>query len=1078
MSAAPIVRITSFRLVQRSVTPFVQPLGGNMFKSARNELLLGSSAIAVFAAVGAASAQQLPPPSAGQPSPTVVPATPIPQITVTAPRRAPPRRAAVARPAPRPTAVTTAAPPAPPPPTPEQVQLQANQQVTQRTQTLDQRRDDVIMTKAGTSNYQLNAGDIQQIPQANAIQLSDLILQFPGVTQDSTSSGDFHIRNEHGNVQYRVNGILLPDGVSGFSQILESSFIGSMRLITGALPAQYGLHTAGIVDITTKTGPALAGGGGGVYGGSRQTISPYFEYGGVEGQTEYYATGRYLSTGLGLEPPTPTLNGIHDYSQQGRFFSYTSTLLDPSTRVVSIAGLGETRYQIPSNVGQALNAGGFNGPGGGPFSAFGITDFDSRNINQRQYEKNAYGVVAWQRSVDNVDAQLAYYSRYSDVHFVPDPVGDMLFNNVATDVFRSTFLNGISGDAAYRLNDAHTLRAGFYTQGEQTRIKTIATVEALDPTDPTGLTAIDAPFNITDGSNLFGWQLGAYVQDEWRLTNQLTFNYGVRFDQMFQYVDANQFSPRASFTYKPWWATVFHIGYMRTFTPPPQVLGRVFQAQLFDNTTAQAATVPPELAGQPGLIGQQANQPVRNIGSIEPERAHAVDAGIVQQLLPQCPTASPEPLTKAPPPVPASCPSLEVGANVYYKRAKDLLDDGQFGQAFVLTGFNFEKAENWGTELMARYRFGNFSVDTNWAFARQHGNTIASNQSLFGPDELNFIATHWTNTDHEQYVTGSGRVAYRWTETHTWWDGTVASATMIYGSGLRTGFANTDHLPAYGQVNLGLSHEFADWGWNRQPVTVRFDVVNVFDTVYQIRNGSGIGVFASQFGPRRGCYMGISQKLGAPDRGPDAAPANYTKAAAAPAYHWTGFYTGANFGGVFNSEDVTTPIGISATNPSGALGGLQFGYNYQFAPWLVGVEAELDWTSTQGKTNFIDPTAALSVTSDHNWYDTVDGRLGYVMGPLMLYAKGGAAWMNADYRLDVNSGVNGSAVINTTRTGWNVGTGLEYMLGSRWSAKLEYEHLDFGTNTLGFVTPFGNGLTFKTQIDEVKAGVNYHWGGT
>src|SRR5215470_18088015 len=423
-----------------------------MFTSVRSELPLGSLALALFAAVGAASAQQ-----AGQPSPTVVPpsATPIPQINVTAPRRT------AARP-PRPG--TTAAPK--PPPTLEQVQLQANQEVVQRTETLDQRRDGVIMTKAGTSNYQLNAEDIQQIPQANAIQLSDLILQFPGVYQDSQSSGDFHIRNEHANVQYRVNGILLPDGISGFSQILESSFIGSMRLITGALPAQYGLHTSGIIDITSKSGTALAGGTVGVYGGSRHNISPNFEYGGVEGQTEYYATGRYLSTGLGLEIPTPTLNGIHDYSQQGRLFAYTSTLLDPTSRLVTIAGFGETRYQIPSNVGQL--------PG---FSAFGINDFDSRNINQRQYEKNAYGVVAWQKSEGNLDAQLAYYSRYSDVHFVPDPVGDLLFNNVASDVFRSTYLNGISGDAAYRLNDAHTLRAGFYAQGEQTQIKTLESVE-------------------------------------------------------------------------------------------------------------------------------------------------------------------------------------------------------------------------------------------------------------------------------------------------------------------------------------------------------------------------------------------------------------------------------------------------------------------------------------------------------------------------------------------------------------------------------------------------------------------------
>ncbi len=1030
-----------------------------MFKSVRNELLLGGSVCALFAAVSAASAQQ-----AGQPSPTPTPgATTLPQINVTAPRRT------AAKPARRP-AGTTAAPAAPP--SPEQVRAQANQEVVQRTQNLDQRRDGVIMTKAGTSNYELNAGDIQQIPQANAIQLSDLVLQFPGVTQDSTSAGDFHIRNEHGNVQYRVNGILLPDGVSGFSQILESSFIGGMRLITGALPAQYGLHTSGIIDITTKSGDALSGGSVSLYGGSRQTISPSFEYGGVDGNTTYYTTGRYLSTGLGLESPTPGLNAIHDFSQQGRLFAYTSTLLDPTSRIVTITGFGETQYQIPANPGQSPNAGGFSGacpaPDGTTFpSAFGTCNFNSANINQRQYEKNAYGVLAWQKSEGDLDIQAAYYSRYSDLHFVPDPVGDLFFNNIASDVYRSSFLNGISGDAAYKLNDAHTLRGGFFAQGEQTQIKNINTVEPLDPT--TGA-AIDQPFNIADGSNLFGWQLGAYVQDEWRLTDKLLFNYGVRFDQMFQYVNANQFSPRVSFSYKPWWSTVFHVGYMRTFTPPPQVLGRVSQAQLFDNVNVPGISVP---------VSTTAGGAQPNVGSILPERAHVVDAGVVQQLLPQCPSAASGMSTKAPPPA-ANCPTLEVGGNVYYKRAQDLLDDGQFGQAFALTAFNYEKAENYGLELMARYRFGNFSADTNWAFARQHANTIASNQSLFGPDELAFIASNWINTDHEQYVTGSGRLAYKWTDTHSWLDGTTASATMIYGSGLRSGFANTDHLPAYGQVNLGLSHDFAGAGWNGQPLTVRFDVVNVADTIYEIRDGSGIGVFAPQFGPRRGYYMGISQKLGAPERGADRSPDVYTQAPAAPAYHWAGLYFGANFGGAFNREDATTPIGVSATNPSGVLGGVQFGYNYLLVPqWLVGLEGELGWTSGQGKANFVDPagTTALSVTSDHNWYDTVDARLGYVTGPLMLYAKGGAAWMNADYRLDVNSGIDGGTVTSANRSGWNVGAGMEYMLGSRWSAKLEYDHLDFGSDMLGFATPFGAGVSFKSAINEVKAGVNYHFDG-
>ena len=1018
-----------------------------------------------------------------KPAPQPSGGTVLPETRVAAPvqRRKPPTA---------PPQVVSTQPPAP---TQAQVEAQANRETVQRTENLDQRRDNVLLPKTGASTYELTQRDLENIPQGNAIQLSDLALQFPGVYQDSTSQGDFHIRNEHGNVQYRINGILLPDGVSGFSQILETSFISSMQLLTGALPAQYGLHTSGVIDITTKSGTALAGGSVGLYGGSRQTVSPSFEYGGVEGNTEYFVTGRYFGTGLGLENPISSLNAIHDHSEQGRFFAYTSTLLDPTTRIVTISGFGECRYQIPNNPGQPGNVGNFTGPGGSPYTAFGFPSFNSSTLNQNQYEKNAYNVIAWQKSEGNFDAQLAYYSRYSDLHFVPDPVGDLFENNVASDVFRSSFVNGVSGDFSYRLNDAHTLRSGFYTQGEQTQVATVNTVQPLDLADPSCAggppnacgVAIDTPFNIRDASNLFGWQLGAYVQDEWRLTQQLTLNYGLRFDQIFQYVDANQFSPRVSLTYKPWWATALHVGYMRTFTPPPQVLGRPIPTQIFDGTTAGAPIVTPEQAA--ALPGQVAGEPLRNVGSILPERAHVVDAGFVQQLLPQCPSTSDGTSAKAPVAA-ANCPTLELGGRVYYKWAKDLLDDGQFGQAYVLTAFNYASGENYGTELTLRFRYGGFSADTSWAYALQHATQVVSNQTLFSPDDLVYLQTHWIYTDHDQAVTGSGRVAYRWSDTHSWLDGTTASATFIYGSGLRatpTGFTcpNCDNLPSYWQFNTGLAHEFAN-GWNGLPYTVRFDVVNVADYVYQIRNGTGVGVFAPQYGPRRAYYMGISQKLGAPEKTAGVLPGSiYTKAptAAATAYYWAGPYVGANFGGAFSAgEHVLTPIGIGATNPSGVLGGLQFGYNYLVAPtWLVGIEAELDWTSAQGKSNFVDPagTASLSITSDHNWYDTLSGRFGYVMGPLMLFGKGGAAWMNADYLMQVNSGLDGSSLAGTTRIGWNVGAGLEYMLGSRWSAKLEYDHLEFGKNTLEFVNPFGNSVTFKTAVNEVKAGLNYHFDG-
>jgi opacity protein-like surface antigen len=457
------------------------------------------------------------------------------------------------------------------------------------------------------------------------------------------------------------------------------------------------------------------------------------------------------------------------------------------------------------------------------------------------------------------------------------------------------------------------------------------------------------------------------------------------------------------------------------------------------------------------------------------------DAGFVQQLLPQCPTVTGEMPTKAPVAA-ANCPSLELGGSIYYKTARDLLDDGQFGQAYVLTAFNYDKAYNYGAELKLRFRYGGFSADTSWAYGVQRAKAVVSNQTLFSPDDLVYIQNNYIHTDHEQLYTGSGRVAYRWTDTNSWLDATTVSATFIYGSGLRTSpdgvvCPNCDHLPSYWQVNTGISHEFAN-GWNGLPVTVRFDVVNVGDYIYQIRNGSGIGVFASQYGPRRGYYFGISQKIGGPEKTPGVLPSFYSKAPALIVYQWAGAYVGANFGGAFSSgEHVFTPIGTDRTNPAGALGGLQFGYNYLLAPaWLVGIEGELGWTSAQGKANFVDPagTASLSITSDYNWYDTVSGRVGYVMGPLMLYAKGGAAWMNADYRMDVNSGLDGVTLASTTRSGWIAGGGLEYMLGSHWSAKLEYDHLAFGSKTLNFVSPFGNSVTVESGVHQVKAGVNYH----
>jgi outer membrane receptor protein involved in Fe transport len=669
------------------------------------------------------------------------------------------------------------------------------------TQALDQARDN-LLTQIGTNSYSMSQQTLEALPEGTNAPVAKVLLQAPGVTQDSVASGQIHVRNEHANVQYRINGIILPDGVSGFSQVLDTAFIGNLSLITGALPAEYGLRTSGLVDIQTRSGAFNNGGSIGIYGGSRETVTPSFEYGGTSGQTQYFVTGRYFGSDEGIENPTSSVVPIHDNTEQGAFFGYVSTLLNPNTRLSWISGSTINQFQIPNTPDLP--------PPDPPFDPFGVTTFNSALLNERQFEQNYYDVIALQQKSANIDWQLAYYARYSDLHFTPDTLGDLFFNGVASDVQRQSFANGLQGDGSYRLNDLHTLRAGFVINAEQTEVGNDSLVMPDSGNIPVG---------VTESVSKLGWLLGVYLQDEWKLTDKLTLNFGVRFDQMFQFVDANQWSPRVSLNYKPFDGTTLHAGYARYFTPPVQVIASPTNVAAFNNTTQASQT-----CGGNDPPGQPPCSPVL------PERAHYFDAGIAQRLF----------------------PGFEVGVDGYYKLARDLLDDGQFGAALVLDGFNYAKAFNQGIEIKANYQAGNFKTYGNIAFAQQKGTDIVSNQFLFAPDEIAYIADHYIYTDHSQTITASAGATYLW-------QGTRFSTDMIYGSGLRSGDFNLDHVPSYIQVNMGVSHEF-NWGLEK-PATVRFDIINLFDKVYEIRDGSGIGVFAPQFGPRREFLVGLSQKF-------------------------------------------------------------------------------------------------------------------------------------------------------------------------------------------------------------------------
>ena len=547
-----------------------------------------------------------------------------------------------------------------------------------------------IYAPTGTAPTTISHNAIEALPQGTNATVERIVLRFPGVTQDSAPGGNFHIRNEHANVQTRINGIMLPDGVSGFGTFLDTALIGNISLLTGALPPQFGLRTSGVLDIWTRSDAFNNTGNAGIYGGSWGTFTPSIEYGGTVGQTQYFISGRFFESNIGLENTTPNWNAIHDHTTQERGFGYVSTLLDPYTRFTFITGAAYGRYQIPDTPGQMPN-----------FTAYGISSFNSAALNENQFEQSYFGVAALQRSINGADVQFSYFTRYSSVHFVPDAIGDIIFNGVASDVFRSDIANGATTDVAYRLNEAHTLRGGFLVRTDLTDVANTNTLLPVVAGAP-----VDAPFTVLDASKKLGYTASFYVQDEWRITNWLILSSGLRYDQYWAYISENQFSPRFSLTWKPFNTTTFHAGYARTFTPPQQVLAAPTNLALVQGTTQQPS-VP---FGDP----------------VRAERADIYDIGVVQQVL----------------------PGLEVGVDAYYKKATNLIDDGQFGAAYVLTAFNYAQGENVGVELSAKYKSGSLQAYANVALAQQKAINPVSNQfrSIIPRRSPTLAARHNSNT--------------------------------------------------------------------------------------------------------------------------------------------------------------------------------------------------------------------------------------------------------------------------------------------------------------------------------------------
>jgi outer membrane receptor protein involved in Fe transport len=667
-----------------------------------------------------------------------------------------------------------------------------------------------ILPDLGATVYSINPAQIQALPQGANAPFNQVLLRTPGMAQDSAANGDLHLRGEHGNIQYRINDVLLPEGITGFGQELDTRFVESLRVITGSLPAQYGFRTAGVVDLRTRNGAFEPGGTASVEGGSYDTIKPSVEYGGSAGKWNYFADGSFNHNAIGIENPTPSSNPIHDDTDQYKAFSYLSYLIDDTSRVSLMGSASYSDFQVPNTPGLPPGT----SPNGNPWLP---GTFDSANLDENQNEQNYYGVAAYQKSVNDLNLQVAAYGRVSTVHFTPDPLGDLFFNGVASDVARKLYSGGVQADASYNLGDKHTVRGGLMVLDESVSVDTTT---GLFPADANG-DPVGPAFSIADNNVPHAIFAGLYLQDEWKILPKLTLNYGARFDVFYASFDKeNQPSPRVNLIYQPTDSTTLHAGYARYFTPPPLENVPASTVEEFDGTSNASATT--------------------QDSSVQAERANYFDAGISQTLV----------------------PGLQVGLDGYYKNAVNQIDDGLFGQTLILSSFNYAEGRIYGAEFTGTYTKGGFSVFANVAYSVAEGMKWSSAQFLFDPADAAYVGNHWISLDHDQRVTGSFGVSYLLRETPK--TSTRFYADALYGSGLRTDATAADGstipnggtVPAYYSVSLGAEQDFRVS--TKQHLRARLDVVNLTDNVYELRDGSGVGVNAAQYGMRLGVFGTVS----------------------------------------------------------------------------------------------------------------------------------------------------------------------------------------------------------------------------
>ncbi|MBC7638030.1 MAG: TonB-dependent receptor [Acetobacteraceae bacterium] len=655
------------------------------------------------------------------------------------------------------------------------------------------------MKLSGGRVIHIDRSALESRPGGRDAGFKRMLLQTPGVTKGADNGDGITMRNEHLDIQYRLNGIIIPESFSAYGTLVDDRIAETVDMVTGAQSAKLGLRTSGLVALETAAGKFEPEADISVYGGSNNYLRTSATVIDAIGDLNVFLSGTYIHEGGLVYASTAGKDIIHDTTDQWRGFGYASYQLTDSSRLMALGGSETVQYRIPDSLGQVID-----------FAPNGQTLFDSTGLNQQQSNQTHFATLAYQYSGDVWNLLVAPFVRYARAHYAPDISGTRLsFAGQGIDFVQSSLAWGGQVEASWRFDDSHEISFGSYFSQERVTGSSVNRIVSYGSNGnlPIALTSL---YPVRLGTTVTTWSV--YAQDRWQIAETLTFNYGLRYDHFSAQISQSQFSPRINIVWEPSDTITTHLGYARNFTPPP-----------------------PELLGG-GIVAAFRNtvEPFINATAFRvlPERQHSFDIGASKTV-----------------------GGLTIGLDGYVKLAKDLLDFQMIGETLIETPFNYAKGYNWGVELSLAYGKGPFSGYFNLARGQQKARRVTTNSSLFDSIQLADIGDRYIFTDHSQKWAISGGNSFDVGDHF----GTLnLSFNFDYGSGQTAntpleGNANGRTYPSYLQFNFGLAQELGHKP-KRNPV-VRLDMT--IDDNYPIRNSSVLGQSQITYRSRVAMFAGL-----------------------------------------------------------------------------------------------------------------------------------------------------------------------------------------------------------------------------